>query len=209
MKLPVWLWLIFVLFGAIGGIAGGLGGASDSASDNGTQPEAEQATTSEALKLRYKPAKDPIENLLAIANASRPELPAWQWLGRTFTDDDMVYDDIRIDVNNDVDYQAFDATAELIEVALLIARQAQSPVQIDLRIKVEHTEAQPDGTVTKKLISREWIEITGEGDQPAATVDVYGHEPAETAKMNQLAEQLQKRFPGVIVKTTDTSSFDD
>lgn len=187
----------------------------ESSPDLRTDSQEEASTTSEATSTttttlyRYEPSDDPIENLLWVANEATYELRGWELLGRTFTDDDMTYDDIRIDVVDRVDYKSFRDTADLIDVALAIMDRAMAPIQIDFRISVEHSEVQPDGSIEVEGIRREWIELTGDSESSSGTVDVYGFEPAETSRMKELQLELRNRFPNLLIKTTDTSRFDD
>lgn len=171
--------------------------------------DAPEAVTTTTIFYRYEPSDDPIENLLWIANSETYTLPGWALLGRTSTDDDMVFDDIRINVADGVDYKSLDDAQALIDVALAIIDRSMSPVQIDIRVEVEHSEMQPDGSIEYDTRRREWIEVTGDRDGYAFTVDVYGFEPEETPRMQSLKGELQGRYPEVLVKMTDTSTFDD
>lgn len=211
LKAPVWLWISAVI--VIAGVASSGDEETSSIQDGGPlaagdtrEPEAVTTTT---IYYRYEPSDDPIENLLWIANSETYSLPGWALLGRTSTDDDMVFDDIRINVADDVDYKSRDDAQALIDVALAIIERSMSPVQIDIRVEVEHSEMQPDGSIEYDTRRREWIEVTGDKDGYSFTVDVYGFEPEETARMQSLKSELQTIYPELLVKATDTSTFDD
>ena len=210
LKAPVWAWTVaVVVIIAIASSSADESSSSDQVSTGGAGDGAAPEVTTTTIFYRYEASDDPIENLLWIANSETYALPGWAFLGRTFTDDDMVFDDIRIDVTDEIDYKSEEDAQALIDVAMAIIDRAMSPVQIDIRVDVEHSEVQPDGSIEYEMIRREWIEVTGDRDSAAITVDVYGFEPEETARMQALKMELEGAYPDVLVKTTDTSAFDD
>ena len=210
LKAPVWAWIVaaFVIV-AVASSSADESSSGDQVSTGGAGDGATPEITTTTIYYRYESSDDPIENLLWIANSETYTLPGWAFLGRTFTDDDMVFDDIRIDVTDEVDYKSKEDAQALIDVALAIIDRAMSPVQIDIRVDVEHSEVQPDGSIEYEMIRREWIEVTGDRDSAGITVDVYGFEPEETDRMQALEMELESAYPEVLVKTTDTSAFDD
>lgn len=202
LKAPVWAWIIAIVV-----VAGMANSAAEQ--NSGNLEESEDSATTTTIFYRYESSDDPIENLLWIANSETVSLPGWRLLGKTYTDDDIVYDDIRINVAEQVDYQSLSDSRALIDVAMAIVSRAMSPIQIDLRVEVVHSEVQPDGSIEFEEIRREWIEVTGDREDSLITVDVYGFMPEEEADMRARQAELQGAYPDAIVKLTDTSSFDD
>jgi hypothetical protein len=199
LKIPTWGWLIIFIVFAIA--------VSTSSEDNSSSNNDSSTATTER-KTRFKESDDPIENLLHLAEKANPSLAGWQMIDDSFTDDDFIFDDIRLDVNKNIDYQSVSDASNLIDVALAIQNLAKSPIQIDIRIEVKHAEVQPDGSETEETIRREWIEVTGDEVSASVTVDVYGYLPRDQARLDLVKAELQAKYPSIIVKMTDTSSFD-
>lgn len=207
LKVPIWIWL---WAGAAVVYVISQPSSSDSPTDSvaGVEEAAAEAPATTEVNFRFEKSDDPIENLLYLAEQANPGLPGWQLLGKVRTDDDLIFDDIRIDIENEVDYQSLENAAALIDVALAIQSLAKSPIQIDMRIDVKHSEVQPDGSIETETIQREWIEVTGDSESAAVTVDVYGFRPAEDSKLLTIQAALESKYPESVVKITDTSSFD-
>ncbi len=201
LRLPIWLWITFAL-------AGVFSAASSSSDEASSGKERELSSTTTIRSFRFKESDDPIKNLLYQAEQSQPSLNGWLRIDEVFTDDDMLYDDIRLDVSSDLDYQDENDAISMIDVALAIQAKAQSPVQIDIRIDVMHSELQPDGSITEEKIRREWIEVTGDSKGAAVIIDVYGYLPAQEVLLQTLKDGLSAKYPDATVKITDTSSFD-
>jgi len=196
LRVPVWVWLVSLW--AITLVAG------QSSSESG-----DGAPTTTIREFRFKESNDPIKNLLYQAEQANPNLQGWTFIDDVYTDDDLVFDDIRIDVTDDVDYQSESDASALIDMSLAIQKLAQSPIQIDVRIDVRHSEVQPDGSITTEMRRREWIEVTGDSKGAGVSVDVYGFLPAEKNRLEGIEKALQSKYPDVWVKITDTSLFDD
>lgn len=201
LRLPTWAWILIALVVIIG-----ISTSSSEETNSADSSEARVTTTTRSY--RFKQSKDPLENLLYLAEQANPSLDGWEKISKVFTDDDMVFDDIRLDVASDVNYQDENDASSMIDVALAIQAKAQSPVQIDIRTDVRHSETQPDGSITEEKIRREWIEVTGDSTGASVTIDVYGYLPAEETLLNSLRDALAARYPDALVKITDTSSFD-
>jgi hypothetical protein len=195
LKLPVWAWFLvaFVLAAVL----------SDTSTSEVASPVAPDPT------FRFSESSDPIENLVWQAEQANPNLAGWQLIEDIKTDDDVIFDDLRFDVLNTADYQDFDTSASLIDVALAIQGLAKSPIQIDFRIDVQHSEVKPDGSIETEMKRREWIEVTGDSKGASVTVDVFGFLPAQKIKLESLANAIQQRYSEVSVKVTDTSRWDD
>jgi len=195
LKLPVWAWIVigFVLVAVL----------SDTSTSEVASPVAPDPT------FRFSESSDPIKNLVWQAERANPNLAGWQLIEDIKTDDDAIYDDLRFDVVETADYQDFATSANLIDVALAIQGLAKSPIQIDFRIDVQHSEVQPDSSIETELKRREWIEVTGDSDEAIITVDVYGFLPAQKMKLESLANAIKLRYSEVSVKVTDTSLWDD
>ena len=208
LKVPVWIWL-WAGAAIIYVVSQPSSSDSPRESNVGIEDESADAPSTTEVKFRFKKSDDPIENLLYLAEQANPGLPGWQLLGKVRTDDDFIFDDIRIQLDDDLDYQSPETASALIDVALAVVSLAKSPIQIDMEIKVKHSETQPDGSIEFDKITREWIEVTGDADGSAITVDVYGFQPSEDTKLIAIESSLQAKYPDVIVKITDTSTFDN
>jgi len=202
--MPIWAWLV-VAFVVVGGLSS-LGQESQT-EDSSVEEPIDQATST-TVWLQYQPSDDPIENLLWMANSETPDLEGWKLIESTFTDDDILFDDIRIDVVDTVDYKSFEDTRKLVEVTLAIMERVKSPVQFDIRTEVESLEVKPDGSIESGVTRREWIEVFGDDNGITIHVDVYGHRPAEDDRMEELQRVLESEFPEALVTLSDTSAFD-
>ena len=195
LKLPVWAWILIGLV-----LAAALSDTSTSDVASPVSPEP---------SFRFSESSDPIKNLVWQAEQANPKLAGWQLIEDVVTDDDVVFDDLRFDVVATADYQDFETSASLIDVALAIQGLAKSPIQIDFRVDVQHSEVQPDGSIETELTRREWIEVTGDSEGASVSVDVYGFLPAQKIKLESLANAIKQRYSEVSVKVTDTSLWDD